>query len=599
VPDAVRAADGILRDLTGGDLEPPIEQRRERERARVGQTARRSKTRETHMTSHISPRRLAVLGALVALLGTTALASPAFADKVLTMAVPGNAALDNLDPRVLLTTSHQAVQMGIFDSLVRQKGKDIVPSAAESWDISDDGKTYTFHLRDTKWSDGKPVVAQDFVDAFVRMFTTSPASGIYDAIKNGAEVRAKTADVSTLGVAAPDAKTVVFTLNSPTPYFLGLLTSAYSAPSRQDLIDKEGDKYGTTADSMAYNGPFLLTEWANQDKLVLKKNPNYWDAKDINLDEVDFLVLPDPSTQRNLFDNQQLDVYTPQTENEAKTYEDQNELLRYNKGGLRDITLNRLGQGDATKAKLLSDPNFMKWISYTVDRQAFVDKVLEGNGIAATVQTPAATAVYPGATWGDVDQANVGKYHPVSADLAKADEYKQKVLADMGVSSVDQLPKLGLLTSEDPQNPKLVTPYILSVLHNMGLDVTLDQKTGNQYWNTLLYPALAYDIAIAGWGPDYDDPYTYMQYWQSSSTDMGTTYNNTDYDQLLTQANNETDLKKRAEILVKAEALFSDGGPSIPLLHFKGEVALQPWVKNMLTSSFGVALNYIWVDIQK
>jgi len=90
-----------------------------------------------------------------------------------------------------------------------------------------------------------------------------------------------------------------------------------------------------------------------------------------------------------------------------------------------------------------------------------------------------------------------------------------------------------------------------------------------------------------------------MQYWQTSSTDMGTTFDNADYDKLLQQANNETDLKKRAAILAQAEALFSDIGTSVPLLHYKGEAALQPRVKNMLTSSFGVSLNYIWVDVQK
>src|SRR5579871_3352167 len=198
------------------------------------------------MTFHYSSKRMLAVGLLAAALGTTAFTAPALADKVLVMAVPGNQALDNLDPRTLLTTNHQAVQMAIFDSLVRSKGSDIVPAAAEKWEISDDGKTYTFHLRDAKWSDGKPVTAQDFVDAFVRMFTTSPASSIYDAIQNGAEVRGKKADASTLGVKAVDDKTLVITLTGPTPYFLGLLTSSYAAPSRQDLIAKEGDKYGTT-----------------------------------------------------------------------------------------------------------------------------------------------------------------------------------------------------------------------------------------------------------------------------------------------------------------------------------------------------------------
>ena len=156
------------------------------------------------------------MGLLAAALGTTAFTAPAFAANVLTMAVPGNAALDNLDPRVLLTTSHQAVQMGIFDSLVRSKGADIVPAAAEKWEISDDGKTYTFHLRDAKWSDGKAVTGQDFVDAFVRMFTTSPASSsIYDAIQNGAEVRGKKADPSTLG--AYKASLTTRPSSSPSP----------------------------------------------------------------------------------------------------------------------------------------------------------------------------------------------------------------------------------------------------------------------------------------------------------------------------------------------------------------------------------------------
>jgi oligopeptide transport system substrate-binding protein len=549
--------------------------------------------------TNMRSRRQILAAVVVAAFGAITFAGDGWSqDKVLTMPVPGDAALDNLDPRVLLTTNHQQVQIAIFDSLVRSKGTDIVPAAAESWEISPDGKTYTFHLRSTKWSDGKQVTGQDFVDAFVRMFTTSGASSIYDAIQNGAEVRGKKADPSTLGVKAPDDKTVVFTLTSPTPYFLGLLTSSYSAPSRADRVTKYGDAYGASAESMAYNGPFVLAEWSNQDKIVLKKNPNYWDAANIKLDEIVFLLIPAPSTQRNLFDSGELDVYTPQTEAEAKQYEAKGELLRYNKGGLRDITLNHLGQGNATKAKLLSDPNFMKWISNSIDRQGFVDKVLEGNGIPATIQTPSATTVYPGATWGDVTP-NIGKYHPLTADPAKAEAYKAKTLADMGVSSVADLPPLSLLTSEDPQNTKLMTPYVFSVLTQMGLKVTLNQQTGNQFWNTLLAPALGYDLAIAGWGPDYDDPFTYMQYWQSSSTDMGTTFNNPDYDKLMQQANNETDLKKRAAILAQAEALFSDIGTSIPLLHYKGSVALQPRVKNMMTSSFGAALNYIWVDIQK
>jgi oligopeptide transport system substrate-binding protein len=125
------------------------------------------------------------------------------------------------------------------------------------------------------------------------------------------------------------------------------------------------------------------------------------------------------------------------------------------------------------------------------------------------------------------------------------------------------------------------------------------QATGNNFWNTLLEPALGFDLAVAGWGPDFDDPYTYMGYWASSSTDMGATFDNADYDALLEKANAETDLHKRAEILAEAEALFADIGPSIPILHYKGDIAVQPWVTGLVTSIFGVNINYVYADIQK
>ena len=558
------------------------------------------------MTSLVINRRTAVAGLLASVAASAAMMNGAFAQdgaKVLVLPVGvggvGGVALDNLDPRVLLTTNHQAVQIAIFDSLVRSKGADIAPGAAETWEISADGKTYTFHLRDAKWSDGKAVVGGDFVHAFQRMFTASGASQIYDDIVNGAEVRGGTKTPEELGVAAPDDRTVVITLKNPTPYFLGLISSSYAAPGRADLLEKFGDTYGASADSLAYNGPYILTEWENENQLILKKNPDYWDAANIKLDEVQFLVLPDANTQRNMFDNGELDIYAPQTDAEVQGYRDQGVLQEYNRGGYRGITINRYANGgDPVKAKLLSNVNFMKAVSYAIDRQGFVDNVLGGNGIPATVQTPAAHAVYPGTTWGEVTP-NEGKYHPVTADKAKSAEYLAKALSEAGFASVADVPPLDLLTSEDPANPKLVTPYVQSVLSELGFKVNLIQATGNNYWNTFLEPALCFDLCIAGWGPDFDDPATYMGYWMSSSKDMGATFDNADFDALLTSANAETDLKKRAEILGQAEALFADIGPAIPILHYKGNVAVQPYVKDLLFSIFGVNIIYIYADIQK
>ena len=529
---------------------------------------------------------------------TTPLIVAAQETKVLTMAFESGKGLDNLDPRTLLTDDHGEVQNGFLDPLVRTYGSDIVPGAAEKWEISGDGLTYTFHLREAKWSDGVPVTSANFVHAFVRMFQSAPASAIYDDILNGAELRGGKASPKDLGVKGPDDKTVVFTLRSPAPYFLSLLASHFGAPGRADLVEKFGDAYGASVESLPSNGPFILTEWENENKVVLKKNPNYWNAKNIHLDEVIWLVVPDPATKRNMFDNGDLDTYTPVTEDEAAAYEKKGLLVRFARGRERDVQLNRHGQNNPLKAKLLSDPAFMKAISYAFDRKAFADKVLKGAAIPATVQAPAATAVsgIVGKTWGDISP-NFGVYHPETADPAKSKEFLTKALADAGLTSVEQVPQLDLLTRDDPQDPKAITPYLLSVLTGMGLKANIVQATGDQFWNTLYKPALGYDLAVTGWSADFNDPITYMGYWASSSMDHGVTYENPEFDALLIAANKETDPEKRAKILVQAEAMFADNAPCFPLLHMRGAVAVQPRVKGIAFSSFQAPINYYYADI--
>lgn len=534
---------------------------------------------------------------LIALVFTISMTSIAQSrEKVFTIPLAGG--LDNLDPRVLLSTAHAVVQYGIFESLVRSHDGELLPGMAETWEISDDGMTYTFHLRDAKWSDGKPVTAGDFVHAFVRLFEISPASSIFDDIKNGAQLRAGEVLPEELGVQAPDDKTVVITLKNPVPYFMGLIGMHLGAPGREDLVKKFGDGYGATAESLASNGPFILKEWKHEDKLVLEKNPDYWNADKIKLDKVVIYILPAEQTQRNMFDTGEIDYYIPRSETEALEYEAKGMLIRYVKGGIRDLHINKHGQNDPVKAKILGNPNFMKAISYAIDRKGYIDNVLKGNGVPATVQTPPVHAIYPGKTWGEVS-TNYGKYHPETADLAKSKAYMDKVLKDMGYSSVDQLPEFDFLTSVDPEDPKDISAYLLSVFTDMGLKINVVFATGKQYYNNLYKPALAYDFARAGWGPDYDDPHTYMGYWTSSSMDMGVTFENPEFDALLDKANKETDLVKRAQILNQAEALFSDIAPAIPLIHFKGAIAVQPWVKGLTTAISGLAIDYIYSDIVK
>jgi len=469
--------------------------------------------------------------------------------------LPTLADFDNLDPRVLTSTGHALVQFGIFEPLVRSHDGKVNPGMAKSWEISKDGMTYTFHLREAKWSDGKPVTGGDFVHAFVRMFKVCPASPIYDDIKNGAELRGGKVGPEELGVKAPDEKTVVITLKNPVPYFLDLIGISFGSPGREDLVAKYGDAYGASAESLASCGPFILKEWKKEDKVVMVKNPDYWNASAIKLDKIVVYIIPNQQTQRNLFDNGELSWYEPLTEAEAKAYETKGELVRYERGGIRCIQLNSHGQNNPVKAKILSNPNFMKAISYAIDRQGFIDKVLQGAGYPATVQTPPATMVYSGKNWGQVSK-NIGKYHPKTADMAKSKSYMALVLKDMGMKSVDEMPTFDFMTTKAVDDPQDVTGYLVSVFKDMGLKINVVIATGQQFYNNLYKPALAWDIVRSGWGPDYNDPATYMGYWTTASTDMGVTFENAQFDALLDKANKETDLVKRADILNQAEALF-------------------------------------------
>jgi len=541
-------------------------------------------------------KRLAAKSLILVLLVFTLLSPVVAAEKVLYL--PLASSLDNLDPRILTSTAHQLVQFAIFESLVRTHQNDVLPGMAERWEVSEDGKVYTFYLRDAKWSDGKPVTADDFVHAFVRMFEICPASPIYDDILNGAQLRAGEVPPEELGVKALDEKTVQITLRNPVPYFLSLIGHSFGSPGRADLVEKFGEGYGASAESLASNGPFVLKEWKHEDMIVIEKNPDYWNADAIKLDKVVFYVIPNHDTRRNMFDNGELDWFVPATTSEVEWYRSQGLLHEYARGGVSYLQLNRYGQNDPIKAKILSNPNFVKAISYAIDRQGYIDSVLQGNALPATAMVPPATGIYPGKTWGDVSP-NFGKFHPETADLAKSQEYMQKVLDDLGFRSVDEFPEFDLLTSADPTDPKEITSYILSVLMDMGLKVNVRIATGKQFWDSIYEPALEYDFARLGWGPDYDDPHTYMGYWVTESTDMGVTYDNAEYDALLDKANKEVDLVKRAEILAEAEALFLDTAPAVPLLWNKGTIAIQPWVKGVTFALSGLTTDYIYADIEK
>ena len=183
-------------------------------------------------------------------------------------------------------------------------------AAAESWESNEDGTVWTFHLRDNKWSDGQPVTANDYVYAITRVLTPetgSPNSWLLTCVKNANAVLAGEMDPSELGVKAVDDKTIEFTLESSTPYFLALTDTRVMMPQRQDIVEQYGESYGAEASNMVYNGPFKLETWTHNSELILVKNDQYWDAENVNLQTINYKIMNDENTIFNSFTNGSID----------------------------------------------------------------------------------------------------------------------------------------------------------------------------------------------------------------------------------------------------------------------------------------------------
>lgn len=197
------------------------------------------------------------------------------------------------------------------EGLVRLGDKKIEPAGATKWEVSSDGLTWTFHLRDYTYSDGVKVKAQDFVYAVRRMFdpaTACPSAGIFYCIKGGEDFLNGKGSVEDIGVKATDDNTLEITLKTPTPYFEQLANFVSILPLRQDVIEKAGVTYGTDPKAMVFSGPFVVDSWIRGSKIILKKNEKYWDAANVKLNEAVISIVPEQATQEQLFDSKGLDI---------------------------------------------------------------------------------------------------------------------------------------------------------------------------------------------------------------------------------------------------------------------------------------------------
>ncbi|ADL07430.1 peptide ABC transporter substrate-binding protein [Thermosediminibacter oceani] len=502
------------------------------------------------------------------------------------------AEVPNLDPQKATDTYAIMVSNAIFEGLVRVRDGKVEKGMAEDWQVSEDQKTWTFKLRDAKWSDGKPVTAYDFEYAFKRLLDPNTASeyayqGYY--ILNGEKFnKGEITDPSQVGVKALDEKTLEIKLENPVKYFDSLMSFISFMPVRKDVVEQHGNAFAADADKLLFNGPFVLKEWKHEQELILEKNPNYWNKDAIKLDRVRILVVNDTNTAYQMYENGELDFvgippdFVEQLKNEGKA-------LFYYDGAEAYLQFNGKREGKPW----LANENFRKAIGFAIDREDYIKTVLRG------VSDPATRYVLPllsGLEKKFVEEYPY-EYYSKKADPAKAKEYLNKAMQELNISDPSKM-TFELLT-DDNATSKISAETIQDMLRkNLGIEITIKQVPFKQRLELTRRDKMDYDVVLALWGPDYDDPMTYLDLWTSDGGFNSTGWSNKEYDELIKFAKTTADFKARADKMFEAEKLLLDKGPIVPLYFRQRAWTKRDYVTGLVRNFVGGDPDFIYADVE-
>ena len=497
----------------------------------------------------------------------------------------------SMDPHVGNDSNTCTALMLSLEGLLNVVDGEIVPGMAETYEISEDGTVYTFHLRDAVWQDGQPVTAQDFVNTYVRMLTRQDAMDLaylIFPIKNAAAINSGEMDASELGCKAIDDKTLEVTLESAYPFMTTLFASSCMYPIRTDLADSIGNAYGSEAETFVGNGPYILTEWAHNDRMVFEKNPDYWNADAIKFPRVVLVLVAEASTMKNMYDTGDLafmDITDPAM---VPSMENYSGFSFYNAGGTQFLVLSHNGTSEET-AKIIQDHDFIMALSLAIDRQALVDAMFP-------TYLPFTGIINPGISdgmggkWEDTyDVTDV--YHKTTADPEAAKELLQGVCDRLGYESAEDMPTFDFFTQSGELQRTLAEYFQNTWKSVLGIDIEVRQLENAQYWENL-YSA-PYDICRSGWGPDYGDPFTYLDMWDSRGGWNKTGWVGEEYYTLITEANSQSDPATRNEMFYEAEAILLTEAPVIPLYLPRGACVInEDMISGVTISSFGARFDF-------
>lgn len=502
---------------------------------------------------------------------------------------------ETVDPGLVSEIGAETVTKQIFAGLMRYKPDlTVEPALAQKWEASADAKSYTFTLRDSKWSDGTPVTAADFDYAIKRLLDPKLASKyahfLYD-LKGAEEYNTalgtkdnpKRPDDATLaqlrdavGVKAVDAKTLRFELANAASYFLNMLAQGNLSPVKKDVVDKFGDKW-TEPGNIVSNGPFVLKGWTRGSKAVLERNPNYYDTKP-TLERIEITFMSDDATAYAAFQRGELDVSSnipdalvPQIRQDASL----------SKSILQDNMLRTNFLGFNVKAKPFDDKRVRQAFQMGVDTKTLNDKVLNGIHRPAKSFIPMGMAGY---------QADLGfDFNPAKG---------KQLLAEAGYPDGKGFPKVTAAYATSTAN-KLRMEFIQAqIKENLGLDIELENVEPKTFGSRLSSDTP--HIFSMGFASDYPHPNDWLRVvWETGAGSNFSKWSNKNFDDLVRKAAAEPDQKKQLDTYAQAQKILVDEAPAL-WLFFQGRFRLvKPWVMNLTTTPQDPSVGaYFWRDIK-
>lgn len=501
-----------------------------------------------------------------------------------------------MEPTGLNTlTSTYAIEFSLFmhmyENLVTLDDDDnTVPGAAESWDYDEDTLTYTFHLRkDGVWTNGDPVTAKDFEFAWSQALNPDVASDyayfLY-FIKNAEKYFNGEVAWDEVGVKVVDDYTLEVTMEQPTPYALFLFSFGTLAPINQRFYEAVGaDLYSTEAQYFCTNGPFALTEWSHNDKIVMQKNDAWHGAADVEVEEIDWKIITDANAALSSFLAGDLDMVGLGTGELIKQAEAAGATIQsYTDGTSFYIYFNNNDQ-------YLSNVNLRRALFNAIDEQKEIDTVWQNDNEPMT----SFTAPGVSATDGTSFAGKVGELYAPSRDQEKAKEYLATALSELGCTVDELSAHLSIDCGDSATSIAEASFYQEQWRQVLGIEVTVNSmitKQGSQNRKTGNYV-----MSITGWGPDYNDPNTFLDLWVTDGGNNQTGFSNERYDELIDLAAKETDFEKRESYFIECEQIIADQLPIGPAFWRAPSYACSDKIKGGMHRSTFQDINAVYVKL--